>query len=500
MSVMAHITAGLLLFGLSVVIRTWVRWRRRDFGIDTWYFLNYADGFRKQKRIPVRLNNYLLDIEEQWYPPITAILVSLLPRKTADRYHWVISAAIDSLQAILLYVFSIFLTGRMDISVAAALLYITSTVNSSMSSNLNARPLASLVLTLLMLALYNYSLTPGMFPLVIVIFFGALLLHTHKMATQQLLFFIIGLTVLSGNVSYLYILGLIFVTSLIISGGFYRKILKNNIEIIGYWVRNLPYLGKHQVYESPLYKNGKSGVSRMGVCGLKAHKIMSVVAKSQLLLFLAITIFFWASKENNLHIKNISFLFFWVFINYFTVISTTYLPLFKFIGEGFKYIIYGVFPVSFLVSYGLISLMPWVPASYVILGVLICVNLFIQLFTLKQQFLNTSSYVDDELKRIIGILKGLEEDNVMCIPVYKAEPVAYLAGKKVLWGGHGSGWTALNDFFPVIRVPLEVLMKKYKISFLLLDKRFADIDDLRIGEYINVIFNGENYMLAGISI
>ncbi len=491
-----YIVFGLLLFGLSVIARIWVRSARRDFGIDTWYFLNYAEGLRRQKRIPVKLKHYLLDIEEQWYPPVTALLVSLLPKKLADRYHWVISAVVDSIQATVLYIFSILSTGRFDISVAAALLYITSTVNSSMSSNLNARPLASLISSLLMLALYNYTLTPGIHSLAIVLLLGALLLHTHKMATQQLLFFIFGLTILTQNIHFLYILCLIFIISFIITGGFYAKILRNNIQIVRYWVKNLPYLGKHQVYESPLYKNGKSGANRMGVSGIKAHKIMSMVAKSQLLLFLAIIIVFWVSKRNDFHVKNISFIFFWSFINYFTVISTTYLPIFKFIGEGFKYLIYGAFPASFLVSCGIISLSPNPFIAYGILGFLIAVNLFIQVFTLNRQFLNTGSYADDELKNVIGILKESKEDNVMCIPVYKAEPVAYLAGKKVLWGGHGSGWDSLNDFFPVIRVPLEALIKKYKVSFLLLDKRFADIEDLRINEYIKIIFDGKHYTLA----
>lgn len=487
---------GAGLFIGAFVTRIWVRLKRKDFGIDTWYFLNYAHGFREQKKLPVKLGNYLLDIEEQWYPPVTAAAVSLLPKKTADRYHWVISACVDSLQSILLYIFCLSLTMRLDLSVAAALLYITSTVNSSMSSNLNARPFASLISTFLMLAFYNYSLNPGLSSFTIAILLGALLLHTHKMATQQLLFFSIGLTIFTRNINFLYMLCLIFVMAFIVTGGFYLKILRNNIQIVRYWSRNLPYLGRHQVYESPLYKNDKIGLSRMGSSGIKSHKVMSLVAKSQLVLFLAIIILFWVSKRNDLQVRNLSFIFFWVFINYFTVFSTTYLPVLKFIGEGFKYLIYGAFPVSFLVSYAVINLSPNSPAAYSILGALISVNLFIQVFTLSRQFLNTGSYVDDELKEIIGILRGSKEDNVMCIPVYKAEPVAYLAGKKVLWGGHGSGWDTLHDFFPIIRVPLETLMKKYKISFLLLDKRFVDIDDLRINKYINPVFNGRDYILA----
>jgi len=489
------------LFMISFILRIWVRIPRKDFGVDTWYFLNYAQAFRKSRRLPARLDNYLLDIEEQWYPPLLAFILSLFPRKITDTHHWVFSAVIDSIQAVILYYFSFILTSRVDVAIFAALLYIASTVNASMSTNLNARPLAALICTLLMLAIYNYSLNSNIYSLVVVLVLGAILLHTHKMATQQLLFFAAGLSIFYRDWKYIYILGLIFITAIISTRGFYFKILKNNIEIVRFWARNLPYLLKHQVYASSLYKDAGKAGSRMGISGLKMNRFMFLLARGQLLFFFFLVIIIWMKKADIRCVSiNTSFLFYWVFINFFTVIATTYLPFFKFIGEGFKYLIYGTFPVSFLVSLGAIALMPSLMVSYSVLILLAGVCIYLQAFTVSRQLLNVNSYVDDELKEVINILKKSDKDNVMCIPVFKAEPVAYLGGKKVLWGAHGSGWDKMDEFWPVIKVPLEKLIEKYKINFMLIDKRFVDKEDLKIDSLIKeTVHNGQNYILARVA-
>jgi hypothetical protein len=490
-----YLLIGLALFIFSVITRVWIRLRRKDVGIDTWYFLKYAEGFRRQKKLPVRLTNYLLDIEEQWYPPLLAFMLSFLPKKIVERYHWLISAFIDSLQAILLYIVSLKLTGRFDIALFSTLLYISSTITASMATNLNARPLASLVLTVLMLAIYNFSLKQSILSFILIIVFGIILLHTHKMASQQFLFFAIGFALLTGKISYLFILLAIVITCLAATGGFYLKILKNNIQIVRYWAKNLPYLEKHQVYASPLYKNTEKAKMKTGLSGMKTHKAIFLLAKLQLLLNLFLIVWFWI-KCNHIYKTEFSFFFYWVLINYFTVLATMYLPLLKYIGEGFKYLIYGTFPVSLLVSFAIVNLVPEKLIAYAILLLLVGAGLCIQFFTLRRQMLNTNAYVDDEFKKVMQIIKNSDLDNILCIPVFKSEPLAYFTDKKVLWGGHGSGWNHLNEIYPIIRTPIEDLMKKYTVNLIMLDKRFVDLADLKVEKYIEKIFDGHNYLLA----
>jgi len=486
------------LFIISLISRIWVRIPRKDFGVDTWYFLNYAQAFRKSRRLPARLDNYLLDIDEQWYPPFLAFILSLFSKRITDKYHWAFSAVIDSLQTITLYIFTLILTSRTDIAILAALLYIGSSFNASMASNLNARPLASLIFSFLMLAVYNFINHPAGISLIIVSVLGTVLLHTHKMATQQFLIMAVGLTVLTHDIKFILLFILVVICSLAATGGFYFKILNNNIQIVKFWSRNIPYAFQHQIYRSDIYRNIKKSNSKIGVSGLKAHKLMSMVARLQLLLSLLIIIYFWVTHSNILYINNLTFFFYWVCINYFTVIATTYFPVFKYIGEGFKYLIFGSFPVSFLLTYGIFSIFSSVPAvAYLIIFILMAMSFCVQFFTLSRQRLNTNAFVDNEFKKVMDILKEDGANNIICLPVSKAEPVAYLSNKKVLWGAHGSGWDNLDEFWPVIKVPIEKLIEKYKIGFILLDKRFVDMGDLKINSYIEkTIFEGVNYLLV----
>lgn len=492
------IILGIIFFFFCFYTKAWVRLKKRDFGVDTWYFLNYSEAFRSRMVLPARLNNYLLDIEEQWYPPFLAIILSFFPKKITDKYHWVISAAIDSLQGALLYVFSILVSGRLDIAITASLLYMSSAINASMATNLNARPLASIILTSLMLLMYRFSLAPNALYFILILLVGVVLLHSHKMATQQLAFFCLGLSLLFKTAVYFNFLLLIFLSATVLSGGFYLKILKNNIEIIVFWARNLQHLLKHQIYASFLYNNPEKAKWRIGISGLKMNKYMFLFARLQLAILLCAAAVSYFLLQNMPGFSNLRFLFFWIFINYFTVISTTYFPVFKYIGEGFKYLIFGTFPVSFLVAYGIITLVQPLFLAYLVLVVLVMLSFYVQFFTLSRQLLNTNSYVDDELKKVISILKDSDKDNIMCIPVFKAEPVAYFAGKKVLWGAHGSGWDKLDEFWPIVKVPLEKLIHKYQITQVLVDKRFVDIEDLKIGPYIEPVFNGSFYILASV--
>lgn len=480
----------------SMILRTWIRWPRRDFGVDTWYFLNYAEGMRRQKRLPVHLPHYLLDIEEQWYPPFVAFLVALFSKRIADQYHWMFSAIIDTLHGLLLYAVTYWVTHRYEIAFSAALLYATGTFNASMATNLNARSTANLVFTLLMVFLYCAWMQRTVISVVALMLCGAILLHTHKTSVQQFLFIIAGLTFIYRDIFFIGCLAGIVATAFVITGGFYRKILCNHVQIIRYWSKNLPYLWQHQVYASPLYANAEKARRKKGVAGVKKNKVMYFLARGQLVLSLIIVVVWWLCKSAYPVIPGANFFFYWISINYIAILTTSYLPLFKNIGEGYNYVLYGIFPMSILLACALGVILPDIRAYAAAVSVLVALNLMIQISTLWRQFDNTNSFVDDELKEIIRQLRAAPRDGVMCLPVFKAEPVAYLAQKKVLWGGHGGGWDKLNEFYPLLRTPLEELIRRYGLSYILIDKRFVDFEDTRLHPLVKVLYDGAHYLLA----
>ena len=50
--------------------------------------------------------------------------------------------------------------------------------------------------------------------------------------------------------------------------------------------------------------------------------------------------------------------------------------------------------------------------------------------------------------------------------------MAWATPHGVLWGGHGSGVSLFEDFFPILRQPLSVFLQRYDIRWVLCDDRY----------------------------
>ena len=94
MNTLFIILIGLLISSLGFYLRI----RKKDQGVDSWYYLSCVREFKKSKKIPIKLPNYLLDIEEQWYPPGFSIFLSIFPFNLLKKYQSLIGPLIDSLQ------------------------------------------------------------------------------------------------------------------------------------------------------------------------------------------------------------------------------------------------------------------------------------------------------------------------------------------------------------------------------------------------------------------
>src|SRR5256885_2528991 len=94
---------GLILAAVAFVLRVSVHVGRTPGGVDTWYYLAYADAFRRRPSLDVRLTRYLLQDQVQSYPPLFPSLLGLLPSRGLDRGYWAVAPAIDCLHLLLLY-------------------------------------------------------------------------------------------------------------------------------------------------------------------------------------------------------------------------------------------------------------------------------------------------------------------------------------------------------------------------------------------------------------
>ena len=96
--------------------------------------------------------------------------------------------------------------------------------------------------------------------------------------------------------------------------------------------------------------------------------------------------------------------------------------------------------------------------------------------------------------KIISYLKNTSKEGVMAISNFPADAIAYFAGKKVCWGGHSSGWDKLEEWFPVLKQPIEYFFKKYQLNYLLIDTDYVNIDYLKL-EKIFLLLNEGKYAL-----
>src|SRR5882672_4483017 len=119
MVILAPVAIAIVAFALRVAVHA----GRTPGGVDTWYYLAYADAFRRRPSLDVRLPQYLLQDERQSYPPLFPSLLALLPSQWLRRWFWMVAPAIDCLHLLLLYFVALRLTASLPVAAIAASAY-----------------------------------------------------------------------------------------------------------------------------------------------------------------------------------------------------------------------------------------------------------------------------------------------------------------------------------------------------------------------------------------
>src|SRR4030043_264039 len=105
-----------LTFISFLLIGLWVRIRplraNPALGVDHWYWLLCAEDVKKRRKLPPKLPYFMLEIEEQWYPPLFAGLLALLPIRFLEKNGGKISQLIDLLHGLLIFLAVLWTSGR----------------------------------------------------------------------------------------------------------------------------------------------------------------------------------------------------------------------------------------------------------------------------------------------------------------------------------------------------------------------------------------------------
>jgi hypothetical protein len=458
----------LLLIGLSIGIRFRIFWINPALGVDQWYWLLCAEDVKNRRKLPPRLPYFMLEIEEQWYPPLFAGLLSLLPMKWLKEHGGKISQLIDLLHGLVIFLAVLWFSHSSVIAFLLTLSYIVVWFPLSYNTQLQPRGLANLLLTMIMVGLWFYVDTHSFYIWVGVLALSVILLFLHKMTVQMWVIYLLGFGVWTWDWKILLLIPASVLFALFVSKGFYIKMMKAHWDIVSFWHENIKYLGSHQYYESPFYRKDGfiSTAFHRGGWRHQTRKLFSLYKYNAFILLLPV-LAYHAIQHPQGKLEN--YLWVWLGLVCLWTLLTTFVPYFLALGGGHYYLYQAFFPLFVLTGVSIqsmsASLLGWLFVAWGIGFVYSVVKWERYSRSVPSQ---ETSTVGNDLKEVLGFLKTLTMDGVYCIPFTLSDAIAYWTRKKVFWGGHSYGFhDLLKPYFPIMREDVNETLKKKHLNYLI---------------------------------
>jgi len=487
------ISGCILLLLFAFFIRVKPIWKNRYRGVDAYYYLLCVEEFKRNKKIPIVLPPYyLLDIQEQWYPPGFTIFLALFPQRFVEKYYWALSPATDCLILALLYILTYLVTGSIAAAILAGLLYALTPAVIVECSSLNSRPLGCLFLIATILSTFAFANYHSQYFLGICLFSGFCLLMTHKMSAQLLYFVLPLMSLVFWDATYVLVMLGIIATAFVLSKGFFIKVLRGQYDILSFWNRNWRNLGAHQMYSSPIY--GDETGDDPGRVFQRGFKGLYRQIRSLGLNIFVVLLVFPILHYNQLSLFDRQMLW-WVVLTYVLAVLTLLIPRFRFYGEGLKYLRMVAFPISYLAitpfCYGWdISYYFYPVLAVAIVG---SIAVILRVYGSVAAAPWSEPRMGNDLAHVITFLKEDHEVAViLSLPQHYMDMIAYHCRKKVLWGTHSDNFRVVEPFYPVYRQPLEFFVSTYNVSHIVVDTDYVPPELLQLS-LNNRVFSAGHY-------
>jgi hypothetical protein len=477
---------GLGLVGLALYLRLRIFIGTRPGGVDTWYYLASADAIRRQKRLPISLPQYLLHDAKESYPAVFPLFLAALQPAWLRSYFWLVSPIIDAVQLLLLYLLAFRLTDSVLAAGTAGLIYAVTPQLISETRNLNGRAFASLLQTVTMLVIMR-SVIPSDGPVanltgageyglwVVGVLLVAVLYNTHTSTTIAFLVSAATLTVVFGEWKFLIAGGVGLPVAILISGGYYLRVILNHVHAARFWIRNVKYTRAHQIEDSPLFSTRQGGSPRQGLYRSWLSLCARVLGENPFILPMLVT-----PIPNNVWAAH---MYWWaVAILVWSLLTTFGGPL-RVLGPGFHYMKTSVFPTAYALSVTVniqegalspvgMALVISVIASFAALAY------FYRVMARRET--EHTAQTPPDLAEAASYLRRLPGKRVLVLPSMYADFVAFNAEKAVVWGGHSGDLSRFEEFFPVLRKPLAYFLERYAVDYVVLDQVYVRPERLGI--------------------
>lgn len=438
-------------------------------GVDQWFWRAYIETVRRKKNFPPHLPQFRLD-EAQWYPPLFPWLLAHVPAALLERHAGRLAVFLDLLRLLLLMFATRALSGSDVAALVAGTAYALTPLLITYNMQLNPRSLGALFLDAAWLCVAAVLLCDGstLFWAAALIFAG-LVLITHKMTTQLFVFTAFVGAGLALDVRLALLVPAAMIAALVLSGGFYRLVLRAHADILVFWYCHWHWSGSNPVLESPIY--GEPGFESPGKfyrSGLAAWvRRLQIVIGFNPWMPAVLAIGVLAAWHGHAFTPLETWAFAWLAITFAFALLTTLVPALRCLGQGYLYGYNGSFPAALALGLSALTLAdtwywPLVTGATV-LASLVALAVFFRALRASRT-IKIEAHLDAAIARLAALPAG----TVMCLPQHWHDVVAYRAGKAVAFGGHGYGFAKLAPVFPRLALPVREFIAAHDVRYMLL--------------------------------
>jgi hypothetical protein len=484
---------------LNFILQAYPRLFNRLFGVDVWTRLLETDHIRKNHhRIPRQKLTGQFIVDGYFdYPPVFPTLLSFIPKDKLLSLQGFIAPFIDSLQVILVYFIAYFITQNMYLALLAQFIYMLTPMIAIENSYLTPRALGYLNFSLATLPLLFYYYNGNIWFYILGVLFTSLLFLTHRFAIQSFFFITLFFSFFLNTGIFVQSLVLGFGVALLVTRGYYIRVLKGHLFNIYFWVNNLDHRFSHQV-RGKVTKETKADFVN------KIYTFLSVF--SPIAIFglnpWALSGFIAAYIAYN-HILNFPPVFIgfiaWILFFYFLgviVLKTKYLMP---IGEGQRYMEMATVPAAVLSSYLFFTWFntPYKPLALTILIALLVMNLAVILFIqIKGVIKDKNRSVTEDLTNVFAYINKQKKPlRIICVPHQNTTMTIYHTNAQVFVNADNPGLMRVQEVYPILKVPLKDLAKKYKLTHALVKESFITLKELKLVSK-NVVYKSGDVKLV----
>lgn len=480
-----------LIFPLiGFVIQYYPRFFNNYFGIDVWTRLLEIDAVRKaQHKIPEVITKGFLIPGKFDYPPVFPWLFSYFPKRWLEKNQGLVSPFFDALTNLLVFAIAVHTMGDIRIGLAAQAVYTFIPMIVLENSSLTPRSFGYFTFTLAFYAMLLVYQSGGLLHrplyLVMAIVFSATVFLTHRFAAQSLFLIAIAATIFYQQATFFTILFFGFVAAIVVTSGYYLRVLKGHIYNMYFWIINRDYRYWHQVKGKVSAKKNTDFVgkiyfylNRFAPLALFGVNFW-IVSGFFYIAFLVTPLRPYVFTINTW----LPLFLFWIIFFYLLatlVLSTRYL---LFIGEGQRYLEMSAVPTAIVSGYLFVRFLdsPYRILTLVIFLLLNLGNLAMILLVQRTGVIkDRNRSLTPEMRQIFAYINKMKATpRILCIPHYMTTMLVYFTGADIFVNADNEGVLQLIGVFPLVTKSITDKIKTYKITHILLKESFAKRSEIK---------------------